>query len=210
MTKRLDVEAGDNGDVLDSGKDVLHDAGDELDDDRDDEAVLPTKPANSNENNETRYCSALIDYDIIHSPTYQVPVLYLTCRHPPPLSSSTTTSKTFPLESIFNLVVPQSHRAGLLAVGEVGALSATDHPVTNLPCLFIHPCRTSEAMGEILAERDVSPEEYLMTWLGLVGKSAGLSVPLALAESLSTQSQDGGRSNDLVGSQKILCTTARF
>ena len=53
-----------------------------------------------------------------------------------------------------------------------------NHPVTDIPCFWVHPCRTAEAMGEILEakEREVSPVEYLMVWIGLVGNAVGLAL----------------------------------
>ena len=70
------------------------------------------------------------------------------------------------------------------AAGVMGALSMTDHPVTSTPTYFIHPCRTAEAMEAVTGGKDVTPEEYLLMWLGLVGPSVGLKFPIELAEAM--------------------------
>jgi ubiquitin-like-conjugating enzyme ATG10 len=54
------------------------------------------------------------------------------------------------------------------------------HPVTALPAFFIHPCNTAKALEEICQNKACSPEEYLVTWLGLVGPSVNLYIPSQL------------------------------
>lgn len=56
--------------------------------------------------------------------------------------------------------------------------------MTNLPCYFIHPCNTAQAMQDIIGKRKVSNVEYLMIWIGLVGGSVGLYLPKELAEKM--------------------------
>lgn len=56
-----------------------------------------------------------------------------------------------------------------------------NHPITDLPSFFVHPCNTAEAMSEILRGRAVGAFEYLLIWLGLVGSCVGLYVPKELA-----------------------------
>lgn len=126
--------------------------------------------------------TALVAYDIVHSPTYQVPVLYV--RFKPP-------SRVLTTDEVYSLLTPESRRLQLRAVGTMGALSMTDHPITGQPAYFMHPCRTQEAMGAVTADRSGSlrPEEYLLMWLGLVGPSVGLNVPLELARAVSQHRQ---------------------
>lgn len=86
------------------------------------------------------------------------------------------------------LLVPDAFRRQVEAVGIMGALSMTDHPVTNLPVYFVHPCRTQEAMQAILGGgREADPVEYLALWLGLAGGSVGLSVPVTLMQVLKLE-----------------------
>ncbi|KAH9844418.1 autophagy-related protein Atg10 [Teratosphaeria destructans] len=128
----------------------------------------------SSQKTETR-----VDYDIIYSPSYQVPVLYLTAT---PLSGTGPTS----LAQIYDLLVPSQCRNQIESMGVMGAVSMSEHPITGLPVFFVHPCRTAEAMAEVVQGRgdSLSPAEYLMMWLGLVGPSVGLSMPVELAKTM--------------------------
>ena len=122
-------------------------------------------------------------YDIIHSPSYQVPVLYVTFQQQP-LDQGRGRSILSP-EEVYDLLVPSSRKTQMQAVGVMGALSTTDHPVAGKPAYFVHPCRTAEAMNAVIGGKDVKPAEYLMMWLGLVGASVGLDVPIELAKTMS-------------------------
>lgn len=42
---------------------------------------------------------------------------------------------------------------------------------------FVHPCNTADAMRHIAGGQDVTPETYLVIWLGLVGHCVGLHMP---------------------------------
>ncbi|KAK5705662.1 hypothetical protein LTR17_021486 [Elasticomyces elasticus] len=143
-------------------------------DEEDDEAALLRSPPNNSGKQTT------VVHDIVYSPSYHVPVLYIS------LLPGTGTD-------IHDLLVPTSHKAPLQhAGGPLGALSLTDHPVTGMPAYFVHPCRTGEGMAAITMSSvdggQVNSVEYLMRWLGLVGPSVGLFVPVALAEALGTRS----------------------
>ncbi len=54
-----------------------------------------------------------------------------------------------------------------------------NHPITDMPCYWVHPCNTAVAMGEILRGlgRGISSLEYLMIWIGVVAGAVGLSLP---------------------------------
>ena len=58
-----------------------------------------------------------------------------------------------------------------------------DHPITGIPCFWIHPCRTPEAMRELCRAvgETVAPLQYLLLWLGIVGGAVGLALPAEMA-----------------------------
>ena len=117
-----------------------------------------------------------MNYDVVHSATYQVPVLYLTIEH-------TGRDRLNTPDSVYGLLVPASHRPQMQAVGVMGAVSMADHNVTGLPCWFVHPCRTGEAMDAMLSPCggrvvDRDSRKYLLMWMGLVGGGVGLNVPI--------------------------------
>ena len=119
-----------------------------------------------------------VHYDIVYSPTYQVPVLYLTFP-------STDRSPLPSPDEVYNLLVPFTYRAQLQAVGPMSALSMTgEHPVTGGPAYFVHPCLTQDSMRAVLAGRQVSAAEYLAMWIGVIGATVGLSLPVSLARKL--------------------------
>lgn len=123
-------------------------------------------------------------YDIIHSPFYQVPVLYIMFKDLPGPSRGLP-----PPEQVYEMLVPTSQQEQMEAVGPMGALSMTDHPVASTPVYFVHPCRTAEAMQMVLAGQKAEPEEYLLKWIGVIGQSVGLEVPLGLARSIESPSR---------------------
>jgi ubiquitin-like-conjugating enzyme ATG10 len=54
--------------------------------------------------------------------------------------------------------------------------------MSNRPVFFIHPCQTAEVMEASIGKKDVTAEEYLMVWIGALGKCVGLNIPLALMQ----------------------------
>ncbi|KAJ5123420.1 hypothetical protein N7448_009517 [Penicillium atrosanguineum] len=117
-----------------------------------------------------------IDYDIVLSPTYQVPVLYFTLRwhhYQGPLG----------LDAVYQYVVPEQYRKELKTVGGHGGGSALYHPQSGAPAFFVHPCNTADAMAQIADARSVNPGTYLIIWLGLVGHCVNLHVPRELVAS---------------------------
>ena len=127
-----------------------------------------------------------IIYDILHSPSYQVPILYLTFKD---LQRHAGRKGSLPsLDELYDLLIPPAQRPQMQHVGVMGALSMTDHPISNAPAYFVHPCRTAEAMDAVTGGHDVKPEEYLLMWLGMVGPSVGLTVPVEVVQKLSKSS----------------------
>ena len=121
----------------------------------------------------------LVVYDIVHSPSYQVPVLYVTFRDLP----SSLRGLPSP-DQVYEMLVPSLYRQQTNAVGPMGALSMTDHPITSTPAYFIHPCRTAEAMEAVTEGFKTTPEIYLLRWIGMIGQSIGLNVPSELAQAV--------------------------
>jgi ubiquitin-like-conjugating enzyme ATG10 len=128
----------------------------------------------------------VVRYDVVFSPSYQVPVLYLTF-------AEATTSKSIPLPSaaeIYEILVPPGFKAPMRDVGVMGALSMAEHPITGTPAYFVHPCRTQEALAPLLGETSDNigfepAVEYLLLWFGVIGASVGLSVPVKTARLLA-------------------------
>ncbi|CAI7662549.1 unnamed protein product [Penicillium palitans] len=130
--------------------------------DEDPEALVRAKPQPSLQ----------IDYDILLSPTYQVPILYfgLKWHNHGPLG----------LDEVYQYVVPERYRQELKSVGVMGGISMGYHPDSGAPAFFVHPCNTADAMANIADAQSVTPGSYLLIWLGLVGHCVNLHVPREL------------------------------
>jgi len=108
-----------------------------------------------------------VTYEIHLHPTYQMPTLWFTL-HDLPMGEP-----TFDLDAVYRYLVPPECKNILRGVGATGGISAAPHPLTDVPSFFIHPCQTKEAMEGF----DCPMKDYLMVWIGLVGRSVGLWVP---------------------------------
>jgi ubiquitin-like-conjugating enzyme ATG10 len=53
-----------------------------------------------------------------------------------------------------------------------------NHPATDIPSFFIHPCQTASTLAKAAESRQVSIGDYLPLWMGIIGISVGLSVPI--------------------------------
>ncbi|PYH40535.1 ATG3/ATG10 family protein [Aspergillus saccharolyticus JOP 1030-1] len=112
-------------------------------------------------------------YDVHLSPIYHVPVLYFTLRptgHPGQLG----------IDAVYQYLVPNQYRKELQSVGVMGGISLGYHPETGSPTFVVHPCNTADAMRQIAGHQRVTPETYLILWLGLVGNHLGLQLPMEL------------------------------
>jgi ubiquitin-like-conjugating enzyme ATG10 len=131
-----------------------------------------------------------IEYEVLLSPSYYIPVLYFSVRD----SSGQMVTE---IEQIYALIVPAIYRSQMQSIGVMGGLSMAvsksediplyrmltlhqNHPVTGIPTFFIHPCQTADALREVAGGRNVSHQEYILLWLGIVGGSVGLNAPLFL------------------------------
>ncbi|KAL4776222.1 hypothetical protein BDW60DRAFT_224058 [Aspergillus nidulans var. acristatus] len=119
-------------------------------------------------------CELQVDYDILLSPTYQVPVLYFVLRR---------TDKSLGLDEVYDYLVPDQCRRYIRNMGIIGGISFGYHPIFETPAFFVHPCNTADAMREIASEHDISPEAYLIIWLGLVGSPVRLQLSSELFKS---------------------------
>ncbi|OOQ86074.1 autophagy-related protein Atg10 [Penicillium brasilianum] len=116
------------------------------------------------------YPTLQIDYDIVFSPIYQVPVLYFVLRwhnHQGPVG----------LDAVYQYVVPEQYRQQLQSVGVMGGISFGYHPESGAPAFFVHPCNTADAMAHVADGQSVTTGTYLLIWLGLVGQSVNLHIP---------------------------------
>ncbi|KAM3414975.1 hypothetical protein BST61_g10112 [Cercospora zeina] len=132
-----------------------------------DEEALPRLPAY-----QISEPSHTLTYDIIHSPSYQAPVLYL----------------YFEPSGCPGWLLKGGNEPAAGPMRVEGAVTLKDHPETGRPVFFVHPCRTQEAMTDVLgARKDVVAIEWLFIWFGIIGNAVGLYVPTELAVAVQAE-----------------------
>lgn len=113
-----------------------------------------------------------VEYHILPSTSYRVPVLYFFLHNLPP-------SILQSIDFVYEKLVPKHLQSGVRNAGVMGGISMTNHPLTDIPCFWVHPCNSAEAMQNILGgiKGEVSPVKYMILWIGIVGSVVGLSLP---------------------------------
>ncbi|KAK4105853.1 hypothetical protein N658DRAFT_416098 [Parathielavia hyrcaniae] len=139
-----------------------------------DREMVEAEEADLHEVGSTAAPPGYVRYEIHLHPTYQAPCLWFSLHDLP----AGEQEQALHIDTVFRRLVPEQFKAGLRgSVGGIGGISVDHHPVTGIPCFFVHPC----LLGEAMARFDCSKEDYLMVWLGLVGGCVGLWVPPELA-----------------------------
>ncbi|KAJ5723013.1 hypothetical protein N7488_001048 [Penicillium malachiteum] len=122
-------------------------------------------------------------YDIVLSPTYQVPVLYFALRW---LHQNGPVG----LDAVYQYLVPEQYQTQVKSVGVMGGISLGYHPDSGTPAFFVHPCNTADAMAQVADAQSITPGTYLLIWLGLVGHCVNLHIPRELVASGPALSND--------------------
>ncbi|OJJ47438.1 hypothetical protein ASPZODRAFT_1674623 [Penicilliopsis zonata CBS 506.65] len=130
-----------------------------------------------------------VEYEIVYSPTFQVPVLYFA------LKAGAFHHKPVDIEMVYQHLVPQQYHQELKNVGVMGGISFNVgcmffenteldvrslfqyNPVSGSPMFFVHPCNTADAMRHVIVSKDISPETYLLIWLSVIGNFIKLHLP---------------------------------
>ncbi|GET50453.1 ubiquitin-like-conjugating enzyme ATG10 isoform X1 [Rhizophagus irregularis DAOM 181602=DAOM 197198] len=112
-----------------------------------------------------------VDYHIIYSASYKVPVLYFNAYRKEP-----------------------SRLEDIKTAGFHGGISQQDHPTLLIPFYYLHPCETATLMKSIVNTsqpatsnsnnnnnllREISIEGYIRSWLSLVGNVVGLKIGIS-------------------------------
>ncbi|KAF9135178.1 hypothetical protein BGX30_011644 [Mortierella sp. GBA39] len=131
-------------------------------------------PVVENSTSTTTFDYLSVNYHIVFSPSYQVPVLYFNAYRPDGPAIS--------LEEIYESLVPEEWRGAIRNAGLNGGISQQDHPVLNTPYFYMHPCETVPLMETILQNNGSTSgtpflESYIVTWLSFTGQAIGVSVP---------------------------------
>ncbi|KAF2112477.1 hypothetical protein BDV96DRAFT_163607 [Lophiotrema nucula] len=124
---------------------------------------------------------AHIEWDVIYSSSYQVPVIYFRIKD---------SSYRFPpnMETL-RCIIPEQYKSQIESHGLMGGITITDHPFTNTPVFFLHPCQTADVLASSVGTKtEITPTEYLLLFMTGMGRYMQLDLPLSLAETLRKHS----------------------
>ncbi|KAJ2767330.1 E2-like conjugating enzyme atg10 [Coemansia nantahalensis] len=122
-----------------------------------------------------------VDYHIVYSPTWRVPVVYL--RVQDARSAPETVMDVGRAAGM--LAVDRAVRGAMADVEFGGALGIQDHPVLGVPFLYLHPCHTATLLRAVVAPPadghasgvSIGTANYMAALLSLVGPAVGLALP---------------------------------
>merc|ERR1719186_254481 len=116
----------------------------------DDDNTIDTKIPNT----EQISCS----YEVHYSPSYSVPVLYCGFWN--------CSGQLLGLEQVWSL--------SPLPVRGWDRVSMAPHPVTGMPWVQVHPCKTGQVTSLMRRNSESSKCNYIVTFLSLYGQAVGL------------------------------------
>ncbi len=117
-----------------------------------------------------------MEYHVVHSVSYQVPILYFTASY--------LNGQALTLEQIWDLITPDYVSHG---TDKWGMVTQQEHPYLGRPFYHIHPCHTATVVGRALqcssrVGGDTPPtSNYLMTWLSTFAPVVGLEFSIKYA-----------------------------
>lgn len=121
-----------------------------------------------------------MEYHVIHSVAFQVPILYFT--------ATCSNGQTLALADIWELLSTEFISPGM---DRWGLVTQQEHPYLGRPFYHIHPCHTAGVMGGAMqccssVKEDESERtgkgNYLVTWLSTFGPVVGLKLSLEYAQ----------------------------
>lgn len=117
------------------------------------------------------------EYHVLHSCSYQVPVLYF--------RASFLDGRPLTLTDIWE-GVHECYKMRLQQ-GPWDTITQQEHPILGQPFFVLHPCKTSEFMTPLLKNsRKINRNvNYIISWLSIVGPVVGLNLPLSYARAAS-------------------------
>jgi hypothetical protein len=118
------------------------------------------------------------NFSIVYSHTWQVPVLYFAVQ----------ASDGEPLGREFVVHTLQGMHHQNQVEDSLEFVSYDQHPITGIPCCFLHACQTKERMKLVTAAfTKKSNSEWLLTWMSLIFPSVGFAIPAKVYKQLSAR-----------------------
>lgn len=131
-------------------------------------AYLDTKSIEKNQSDDV---TVDMEYHILHSMSYQVPLLFF--------SATYSDGQALSLPNIWQLLSPNFVSSD---TDKWSLVTQQEHPYLGRPFYHIHPCHTAQVMGKAM-QCSVEDANYLITWLSTFGHLIGLDLPMEYAQS---------------------------
>ena len=131
----------------------------------------------------TIHQTVCVEYHIVYSDSYEVPILYF--------NATQSNGQQLPLDDIWKIVSKDLTSSN---TDRWSLVSQQEHPLLSRPFYHIHPCHTAKVMGKAITVLNCeqhrsetvssngpkcsSSVNYLIAWLSTFGPLVGLKVPL--------------------------------
>lgn len=117
-------------------------------------------------------CLCVVEYNVIYSASYSVPVLYINAQH-----NDGRLLDYSEITRIFSSLHRDCMKSRIWTT-----LTQVEHPVVQTPTYMLHPCRTGSLMASALPRQSGDDSSkandfYLLQWLSSVGPAVGLDIP---------------------------------
>lgn len=105
-------------------------------------------------------------FSIVYSDTWMVPVLYFTVKQ--------TDGMPFQRSQVLDMLSVDEN-----AVGDTwDFVSYEEHPITGEPSFFLHPCQTSNRMGQLFQQsKQRNASSFLLSWTSMTLPAVGFRIP---------------------------------
>jgi len=123
-----------------------------------------------------QYITTIWNFSIVYSDTWMAPVLFFTVQNQTHSGSPCLRSEV--LEYLATLVTQINH-----VEDSWDFLSYDEHPITRIPCFFLHPCQTNTRLVTLInaagsdGTNNVTDRCLLLSWMAMILPSVGCSVP---------------------------------
>lgn len=106
-----------------------------------------------------------LEYHLLYSLSYQVPVMYFNAWR--------TNGSLLSIEEIWALACTTQRVA--LNEARWGAISQQDHPILGTPYFFFHPCNSAQMLANVSQDDRANK---VIAWLSVVAPLVGLKLPI--------------------------------
>lgn len=128
----------------------------------------------------------VVEYHILYSHSYEVPVLFFNVWHSDgSLMEPEEVQMLLPKGALnfhccncfYNYFLAKDEVKGEVLKDRWSVLTQQEHPIFGTPWYWVHPCRTAQLMAPLKSHL----HNYILTWISTLAPIVGLELPLELA-----------------------------